>query len=275
MEINHPGSIHPIAIPASYQLGILDASALHDIQEIDRAIRHHLVHHGHENYISAKPSATEELLGRLDTGRMMGVFHHGQIVGCAYLGQTTRIASQDGVPGMNICYEPTRTAVLRNSMVHPLHQGHGLGRKLCQMRVEMAQKLGYWDLVSGVTASNVQSWHNLIHAGLKLVQVSPLPPEISPNNTTLAFYFHRQLNGESMPDPIEIKRRIIDPLAEGELFQKMIAEGWRHSASEKRDGRMMLALSQFLTAGSAKPVPNKHGGWGMGSSSSPLPTSQF
>lgn len=241
MEI---GLSDAVTLPLNYQLGILDASSIANVREIFEAVRQRLQMDGHADYAPSKCYSTQELHDRLDKGNMLGVTQDQKPVGFVYLGETSIQNPQDGVPGMRVFYDPKNTAVLRNAMVHPLHQGHGLGRKLFQACVDLAKKRGYKEIVSGVTAPNVASWHNLVHAGLKLVQIGLLPPEISPDSESFAFYFHRHFQMESRPK--DTWRRTVDPLQETRTSQALLENGWTQAGYEKQDGNMRLIFAHEI-----------------------------
>jgi GNAT superfamily N-acetyltransferase len=224
-------------------LGLLDASALADVLEIYGRVNESLLASGHADYTPPKRHPKEYFSRLLQTRQMMGANVGGQTVGFVFLGETSTENPQDGVPGMRLCYNPAHTAVLRNAMVHPAHQGYGLGRKLFAACVDLAVERGYGSIVSGVTAPNVSSWHNLVHAGLRLVQVDSLPPEISPNSSTLAFYFHKHSAPEATRPALFGHFTRVDPLSHPGLVRQMLAQGSAQIGYEKNNGTMLLHFS--------------------------------
>lgn len=239
------GLVSPTSSKTSlgYMLGLLDASALIDVLEIYASVHEILRLEGHADYAPQKRYTGDDFSRLLNSGRMIGAMANGKAVGFVFMGETSMDKPQDGVPGMHPFYDPSCTAVMRNAMVHPKYQGFGLGRKLFEACVGLAKNRGYAHIVSGVTAPNVWSWHNLVHAGLQLVQVDSLPPEISPNSNTLAFYFHKRFCDDGIPTDGVRNATKVDPLANPDLVRALLQKGCVQVGYERSNGLMLLHFS--------------------------------
>jgi|GEM_PF-1464307 len=225
------------------QIDILEPSFAKDVRAIHAEVSDKLHTDGHIDYVPSKKYTLDEWDRLLNTKRMLGAFTQNRLMGFVYLGKTSKENPQDGVPGMNICYPPESTGVLRTAMVSPRFQGLGVGRLLFKACVELAQQHGLQAIISGVTSTNVQSWSNMVKAGMSLVQVSEMPKEIAAASNAKAFYFYRSF----VPHELNISVKdwaLIDPIDHVETIYKLIRDGWVNTGLAKVSEKTMLLLTR-------------------------------
>jgi len=210
------------------------------VEHLSQAVWDDLEANGHKDFVSRKHR--HEFEDYLVSGRSMGIFVFGQVIGFGYLGRTSTTIPDDGVPGMAAIYDPQNTAVLRTALVHPEYQRRGLGLLLVKERIALARRLGHTAVVSGASSPNTKSWHNLLRAAMRLVQVGDLPPSISADSRAKAFYFHKDL--VEKPAMSFSRQRIIDPIEEYDLLRSLLDRGWINTASKSKGNKMLLILSK-------------------------------
>lgn len=101
------------------------------------------------------------------------------------------LAFKDDLPvafaGLKPSARILKAGYLARSGVHDFHRGLGLQRRLIQVRINFARKLGYEWLFSDTIGDNIYSSNNLINCGFKLF----LPQ--SPWGNPGALYFRKKL----------------------------------------------------------------------------------
>lgn len=120
---------------------------------------------------------------------MIGVFNEeGILMGFGCICRANLAKPDEGVEGMELCYNPEKTAVLKGVMVSPQFRGHRLGKTLVAARVDEARRMDCKSVVTVVCVENPESWKNLQNNGFVITQEG-----IDPEDGSQVYYMKKDL----------------------------------------------------------------------------------